>query len=73
MYLKQLQERLAIIENRQHLRDLSDRLDAVVSGSSNNNNNDNNETTKDDDYYLDRGERLPRFGYSKKVRWKEIQ
>ena len=46
-----------------HLRDLSDRLNAV-SGSS----NDNNEITRDDDYYLAIGSEPPRFAYYRQVR-----
>ena len=46
-----------------HLKDLSNRLNAV-SGSS----DDNNEITTDDDYYLAIGSEPPRFAYYRQVR-----
>lgn len=51
-----------------HLRDLSNRLNAV-SGSS----NDNNEITKDDDYYVAIGLEPPWFAYYRHVRAQEWQ
>ena len=55
-----------------HLRDLSNRLNAVSgSGNGNDNDNNNNKITKDDDHYLSLGSEPPRFLYYQHVRAQE--
>ena len=53
-----------------HLKDLSDRINAAAFAELDKDKDKNleNAATEDDDYYLDRGERPPRFVYYKKVR-----
>ena len=56
-----------------HLRDLADRLDAVVSGCGNNNHVIKDKNDDDDEYYLAIESEPPRFAYYRSVRTQEWQ
>ena len=60
-----------------HLKDLTDRLNAISGNGngSNSNSNNNNEITSsrnDDEYYIRTGQRPPRFQLYEQARWNKL-
>ena len=60
-----------------HLKDLTDRLNAISGNGngSNSNSNNNNEITSsrnDDEYYIRTGQRPPRFQLYEQARWEKL-